>query len=254
MINRKEVEMQDKVSEYYEAVRYKKDYSVRYHEWWIKKMISMSGINGGRVLDNGCGTGILFDYLRGYDCMVTGMDISSGMLEKAKKINKNTVCGDSQELPFKDGSFDIIYARSLLHHLPDHAKGVKEMKRVARGNGRIVFVDTNDSILSRLPRMMVKDKGHFSEEHKNFRIDELMNIISREFRITGVYFFGYIAYPLLGFPDLIDIFKYAPFKGIVSKILIKIDEVIAAIPFVKKNSWGVMICARKEEDGKGPIC
>lgn len=246
MVSREEIEIQDKVSDYYEGIRYEKDYSVRYHDWWIKKMISMSGLDSGVILDNGCGTGILFDYLRRYNCNVIGLDISPGMIEKARKINKNIICGDSQYLPFKNNSFEIIFGRSLLHHLPDPRKGIEEMKRVVRDNGRIVLVDTNDSILSRLPRRIIKKRGHFSEDHKNFYIDELIGIINKEFKITQIYFFGYIAYPLLGFPDLIDIFKYIPFRNLISKMLIKIDEIIAKIPIIKKNSWGVMICAEKK--------
>lgn len=245
MINKQEIEIQDKVSEYYETIRYEKDYSIRYHKWWIKKMISMSEIKDSIILDNGCGTGILFDYLRGYNCKVIGIDISSGMIEKARKINKYIIRGDSQYLPFKNNSFDIIFGRSLLHHLPDPKKGIEEMKRVVRDKGKIVLVDTNNSILSRLPRRITKNGGHFSEDHKNFHIDELMGIINKEFKITDIYFFGYIAYPLLGFPDLIDIFKYIPFSRLISKVLIKIDEIIAKIPIIKKNSWGVMICANK---------
>lgn len=245
MINTQEIEIQDRVSEYYETIRYKKDYSVRYHEWWIKKMISMSEIRGSVILDNGCGTGILFDYLRGYNCKVIGMDISSGMIEKARKLNKNIICGDSQCLPFKNNSFDIIFGRSLLHHLSDPAKGIEEMKRIIKNKGRIILVDTNDSMLSRLPRKIIKHGGHFSQGHKNFHIDELLGLVSKDFRIAKIYFFGYIAYPLLGFPDLIDIFKYVPFNNLISRILIKIDEIIARVPVIKKNSWGVMICADK---------
>jgi len=249
MINKEEIAVQDKVSEYYEGTRYKVKYAKMYHDWWIKKMISMVNVRKGSVvLDNGCGTGILFDYLDKYNCRTIGIDISKGMIEKSRKSNKPLICGDSQFLPFKEKSFDIIFGRSLLHHLLDPKNGIEEMRRVVKKNGKIILADTNNSILSRLPRKIAKKGEHFSEDHKNFSFAELLNMVGSGFKITDIYFFGYIAYPLLGFPDLIGIYKYFPLKIFFAKILIRIDEILSKIPYIKRCGWGVMIYAIKSND------
>lgn len=246
MINKEEVAVQDRVAEYYEGTRYKREYAKGYHDWWIRKMISIAGVQKDcATLDNGCGTGILFDHLDKYNCRPVGLDISQGMLGKIRKSDRLFVCGDSQSLPFREGSFDLIFARSLLHHLPEPKKGIGEMKRVLKKDGKIILTDTNNSILSWLPRKIAKKGEHFSQGHKNFSFTELLNIVSGEFKVRDVYFFGYIAYPLLGFPDLIGIYKYLPLKNFLAKALIKIDESLSNIPYIRRCSWGVMICATK---------
>lgn len=175
MINKEEVAVQDRVSEYYEGIRYKVEYAKRYHDWWIKKMISIGGVKESSVvLDNGCGTGILFDYLDKYNCRTIGLDISRGMIEKTRKLHKRLICGDSQSLPFKDESFDIILGRSLLHHLPDPKRGIEEMRRVTKKNGKIILTDTNNSILSWLPRKIAKKGSIF---RRNIRISVLLNYL-----------------------------------------------------------------------------
>lgn len=71
--------------------------------------------------------------------------------------------------------------------------------------------------------------------------------------MTDIYFFGYIAYPLLGFPDLIGIYRYFPLKNFLTKVLIKIDEVLSNVPCIRRCSWGVMICATKVDNWEKKI-
>ena len=73
-----------------------------------------------------------------------------------------------------------------------------------------------------------------------------MDIINSELHVDKLYYFGYIAYPLLGFPDIIDVFKFVPFKDFTLKVLIKIDEFISMLPAIRTQSWGVIIKASKK--------
>ncbi len=201
----------------------------------------------GRILDNGCGTGILCEALLGKELEVVGVDISFKMLVYARKRMQRLVLGDSQRLPFADGAFDLIVGRSLLHHLHNPAHGVAEMARILRAGGEMLVVDTHRSLISAIPRLMANRGKHFSEDHKNMALLELVRIIGRHFIIDTIHCFGYLAYPI-GFPDIIDIGKYLPFAVPMTKILIKIDELIAHIPLLKTQSWGVMIKATKREN------
>lgn len=240
-----EVDTQDNVCRFYEELRYKKPYSRVYHDWWIQKMLSFVSCKG-RVLDNGCGTGILSEAMSGEGIELIGLDISRNMLRHASGRIERLVLGDSQRLPFADGAFDLVVGRSLIHHLPDPAKGVAEIHRVLRGNGEMVVVDTNNSLISSIPRAVAKGGEHFSDDHKNMALPQLFRHINRYFHIDIVYHFGYLAYPI-GFPDIVDMGKYIPRAVPFTKVLIKIDELLARIPMLRTQSWGVMIKSTKTE-------
>jgi ubiquinone/menaquinone biosynthesis C-methylase UbiE len=237
-----EIETQDLVSDFYEGKRYTLSYSWAYHQWWSRKMLSFIQPKG-RILDNGCGTGHFSEFLKGLD--VTGLDISARMLGYARKRYQKVIQGDAQNLPFTNDYFDLVLAKGLLHHLPNPQRGVTEIYRVLRKGGEVVFSDTLNSILTNLPRRILKRSKHFSQEHKNFKRSEIIKIIDSKLSIEEIYYFGYLAYPLLGFPDIINIYKYFPAKKIVTPLLIKIDELISKIPFLNRQACGIIILARK---------
>jgi phosphatidylethanolamine/phosphatidyl-N-methylethanolamine N-methyltransferase len=102
---------------------------------------------GDRVLEVGVGTGInVALYPR--DCSVTGIDMSSSMLEKAhdrvasKGIrNVRLLEMDAQNLKFADDSFDIVYAPYVISVVPDPVAVTREMRRVCRPGGRIIILN-----------------------------------------------------------------------------------------------------------------
>ena len=237
-----EIQVQDKVSEDYEHIRYIKEYSVMYQKSWFKTMVLLID-QKGLILDNGCGIGNLVEFLPKND--IIGLDISMGMLTKAKGRMNMLVRGDSQRLPFKGERFDVILCRSLLHHLPNPKEGVSEIYRTLKKNGEVIISEPIQSVLSNMPRKLVKGSEHFSEIHKDFKKIELINIIQNKFCIEEIRHFGYIAYPMLGFPDIIDIFKYLPFKKQLAYFLISIDQLISSLPLIHTQSWGIIVKASK---------
>lgn len=245
-IKSRETAVQDKVSDFYEEQRYRLPYSKAWHDYNMKRMIDLikSDNLNGRILDNGCGIGILGDYLPGKN--IVGSDISPEMLRKSEGKIKELVLADSEALPFADNSFDVIFARSLLHHLPNPEKGVAECYRTLKPGGQIVFQDTLMSIFSYVPRKIANWQGeHFSESHKNFRKKEIESLIAGKFKIDQVLFSGYAAY-LLGFPDIADIAKFIPFKKYIIPLLYRFDELVEKIPGLRNQSWGIIISAHKE--------
>jgi len=69
------------------------------------------------------------------DCNYTGVDVSAGIISELKTrypeinmVEANFYDG----LSFKDGSFDIVYARHILEHCPEYKKPIKEMLRLAK--------------------------------------------------------------------------------------------------------------------------
>jgi phosphatidylethanolamine/phosphatidyl-N-methylethanolamine N-methyltransferase len=100
-----------------------------------------------RILEVGVGTGINAG-LYPCDCTVTGIDLSGSMLEKARErvarkgvTNLRLLEMDAADLRFADGSFDIVYAPYLISVVPDPITVAREMSRVCRPGGRIVFLN-----------------------------------------------------------------------------------------------------------------
>jgi len=93
--------------------------------------------NTDRILDVGCGTGMLLGSLGGRARLVVGVDMSVKMLRAAKKRAPSAflVLVDADHLPFADGSFDVAVSVTLLQNMPDPSKTVREVARVLKPNG-----------------------------------------------------------------------------------------------------------------------
>lgn len=97
---------------------------------------------GGRVLELGGGAGILGRHLsEAADTWCVCLDISAQMLRHADAAR---VQSDALHLPFRDGSFSLIIAAALFHHLPGkEIELLKECRRVLSPGGRVVGYDPN---------------------------------------------------------------------------------------------------------------
>lgn len=245
-VNLEELATQDHVSELYEEERYRRPYSREFHRQNLLRMVRMVRLEG-RVLDAGCGNGFFFDAARGMagpSAQLVGLDLSQRMLELARKHHPTLVRGDATRLPFADGAFDTVLARSLLHHLPDPDAGAREIARVLRPGGELIVLDTHKTVVSTLPRTIANRGEHFDEDHKNFRTGELTALIGRHLRVDAVEYMGYIAYPLLGFPDLIDFGRYLPMR-LLARPLLQVDFLASRIPGLRRLGWGIVVKAAK---------
>lgn len=140
-----------------ESIEYKKMYDVECSHWWFQgrnKLIfgnlPAKG-NGIKVLDIGCGTGLVAKELadRGYD--VTGLDIMPEALIFCKQRGiKNIIKGDILNLPFKEGSFDIVLCLDMLYHqkVNDDEKALKEAFRIIAPGGKIIVTSCANKYLS----------------------------------------------------------------------------------------------------------
>ena len=127
----------DLTSEMYEGL-YAEEQKAKY-----KAALENLEFAGGVVLDLGCGSGLLFNEVSSQSKMIVGLDISGKLLLKAKdqadKSKKVFVLqADADHLPFKDASFDVIFAFTVLQNLPKPDVTLKELERVNKRGGRIV--------------------------------------------------------------------------------------------------------------------
>jgi ubiquinone/menaquinone biosynthesis C-methylase UbiE len=90
------------------------------------------------VLEVGCGTGLLLERIAGFARSAKGIDLSAGMLEKARSRGLDVTLGSATELPFADASFDVACSFKVLPHVRDIDRALAEMARVVRPGGTLV--------------------------------------------------------------------------------------------------------------------
>lgn len=116
------------------------------------RLVAMAALRPGeRALDVGTGTGMVpFEVARVAPdtCSVIGADISTGMIEKARR--KATEAGlsesrvsfrqmDAEALSLRDAEFDVVLSAFALGHIPHPDRAVAEMFRVLRPGGRLLL-------------------------------------------------------------------------------------------------------------------
>ncbi|MFW6110954.1 MAG: class I SAM-dependent methyltransferase [Thermoproteota archaeon] len=123
-------------------------YDVRYAQEQTDKMevaIKDAPLRGeDRILDVGCGTGLLFKYVAKRTKSVVALDISLETLlkaqERAKKFeNVHLILADADHLPVKSGSFNHLYFMTVLQNVPDPPKTLLEARRVVKEEGSMVI-------------------------------------------------------------------------------------------------------------------
>jgi 2-polyprenyl-6-hydroxyphenyl methylase/3-demethylubiquinone-9 3-methyltransferase len=101
---------------------------------------------GRRVLDAGCGGGLVARELAAAGAEVVGVDRSLGSLGVARRAagpRFQPAQGRLERLPFAAGSFDAVVAADVLEHLPDLPAAVAELARVLAPGGSLVFDTVN---------------------------------------------------------------------------------------------------------------
>jgi SAM-dependent methyltransferase len=101
------------------------------------------GPGSGACLDLGCGTGFHIPTLVELGWTVTGIDISEDQLRLARGRagdRAELLLADAGDLPFGDGSFDLVLSAFTHTDVPDFAAVVAEAVRVLRPSGRLVYL------------------------------------------------------------------------------------------------------------------
>lgn len=141
----------------------------------------LRGINGGKILDVGCGSGQFIEILTGslgsFES-VTGIDVDASVLQKARSKFDGPafrfIQASSQSLPFEPGTFDLVSISKALHHVEDDRRTLEEMKRVLRQGGHFLI---NEMIRDELS---APQQSYLHYHHLRSDIDQLIGVSHKQ--------------------------------------------------------------------------
>ena len=205
---------------------------------------------GKDILDMGAGYGTTSTFLQNKGYNVIAIDLDSESIEIAKKLNPsiNYKKLNAEELPFEDASFDTLVLRDALHHFvgeADFDKVKKEMYRVLRNDGRIIFFDPNVNLLIKSLRKISKHKDEeCTYEEAIKKMKELnLEIIHKSF--NTVY-----SLPLSG--GYVGI-NFIPQLKFLQNIILYTEEILEKLiqnSFGRRIAWRYIIVGKKLQNNK----
>lgn len=201
---------------------------------------------GDLLLDVGCGSGRASIPFAKNGVKVIGLDISQQMVLRAKRKSEKLgikdhvdyVVGDSENLPFKQNSFDAVLAFGVLHHVPAPQKMLQQMSKVLKNDGFYFGHENNKTILRPLFDFMMKISRLWIEEAGNHPLiakSELTHWakdVNLDVKIKSSVFFPPHLYNLLGDSN-------------AKKLIAFSDNLLNLLPFVK-DLGGILIIQGKK--------
>lgn len=147
------------------------DYAEEYESWYATAkgktawrlerealLRLLEPLPGERVLEIGCGTGILSREMADRGLEVTGIDISTAMLDVARKNNRSSnitfLCADGANLPFPEAAYDVVVCFTVLEFVARPEDVITEAWRVLKPGGRLLI-----GFLNRLSPWAVARRG-----------------------------------------------------------------------------------------------
>lgn len=150
----------DIIAEHFSYTRSRQWYEVAY---LIEQYIQP----GQQVLDLGCGNGRVADLVHEIKALYTGMDVSAGLIECARKLHPkdNFYVGSMQHTGFPDHTFDHTLMIASFHHIPGtelRIQTLQEAKRITKPGGFIMMTNWN------LHQLMFRKKRWLTNMQKLF--------------------------------------------------------------------------------------
>ena len=156
-------------------------YEVEQSHWWhvgrrkilssfVEAVCSQIKDRRARILDVGCGTGANLLMLSKFGD-AEGVDISPDALSFCKERGLAKVkLGAAEELPYADGTFDLVTAFDVVEHMDDDLAGLREMRRVLRPGGHVLLFVPTFMFLWGL-------QDDVSNHRRRYRLSELQRVL-----------------------------------------------------------------------------
>lgn len=106
----------------------------------MQRVLELFDRPGGRVLDAGCGPGVMAGLLAESGCAVVGVDLAWGMIALAHQRYPDASFGvsDIAGLPFAERSFDAVLAMGVIEYALEEPVALLELARVVRPSGSLI--------------------------------------------------------------------------------------------------------------------
>lgn len=95
--------------------------------------------HGKRVLEAGCGTGLVLSRLAEVAREAHGFDLSPGMVRRARARGLSVALGSVTQVPFRADTFDLVCSFKVLAHVPHVTEALRELARVTRPGGTLAL-------------------------------------------------------------------------------------------------------------------
>ena len=122
-------------------------HSEKYQLWQQELTSKLPTAKKLRILDVGCGAGFFSILLAHSGHQLTGIDLTPAMIAQARElaeleaVNCTFMTADAEQLPFAEGSFDVVIARNLTWNLPDPTQAYRDWMRVLAPGGMLLNYD-----------------------------------------------------------------------------------------------------------------
>ena len=231
------------------AYRYSFEFSRLFQEDWHAEMISHVPSDARRILDLGCGTGFFLAELEARHPGSVGLDISHEMLKVSDQYvpDARLVTGDAERPPFQPGVFDVVFCKGSLHHTRDHVGFLTHCRKALNPEGVLIMSEPcNDNPLIRLARkILYRRSAHFDEGDQGFTRKGIIGLCEQAgFEVRLVRRYGVLAYVFAGFPDHLGVLRFIPGNAWLTRLFIRLDRLICAIPGLAILGFHVVIVAR----------
>lgn len=223
MDNQKEIKVINKFND--EAPRYDnryKGFNSTAHSFNMRRqrVFELVGNKKGKVLDIGCGSGVMVDGFKKKDYEFYGVDLAQDMVDKCREKYSNLdnvyfSVGKAEEVDFPDGTFDVVVCMGVVEYLEDDFDVLKEIHRVLKPEGVAIITLPNKKCPYRIwNRLVIKKlskiiknllgQKRYNLDHREYSEEEYKKSMQKiGFEVPDIFYYNF---QILPFP--ID--KYLP--------------------------------------------
>ena len=143
-----------------------------------------------RVLDFGCGSGVMLPFLCGISARVTAMDVDLLPFEQISRLQPfpaNLEVHDAREVTLKDlpkASLDLIVATDVLEHVDDLPGTLSDMEALLRPGGQIVISGPTENIFYKIGRKLAGPE--YSGDYHERGIPEVRELLSKQMQVIHI--------------------------------------------------------------------
>jgi SAM-dependent methyltransferase len=164
----------------------------RYYESLLNGLLNdLDRRHGCKMLDVGCGTGFLEDFLVARGAHVYAVDATAAMLETARaKFSEGRVSwirADATRLPFSALSFDMVCSNAVLHHLYDWRSLLRQMIDLLKPEGRLLIGYEPNAIPHKVFRPLLMAMAKLAPEEKRWNREGPADLPSGHLRDVDVH-------------------------------------------------------------------